>query len=92
MKFSIENVFFILSSSLATEKQGLGLKFSSETECVKPGMIISSANEDFVRGVIFSCVRARMIFFDLRAWVLLSRYPLNLVPFQKPKKTLNGES
>ena len=74
MKFSIENGFFIQGPSLAAEKQGLGLKFSIENENFKPRMKISSENEDFVRGgMIFSCVQARMIFFDPRAlWGHLS--------------------
>ena len=64
MKFSIENEIFILVPSLAAEKQGLGLKFSIENELFKPGMKISSENENFVRGgMVFSCVRARMSFF-----------------------------
>ena len=50
MKFSIENGFFILDPSLAAEKQGLGLKFSIETEIFKPRMKISIENENFVRG------------------------------------------
>ena len=77
MKFSIENVFFIPSPSLAAEKQGPGLKFSSENENFKPRMKISNENEIFVRGVmVFSCVRAGMIFFSIfgpsgwgRLWV-----------------------
>ena len=65
MKFSIENGFFIPGPSLAAEKQGLGLKFSIENENFKPRMKISSENENFVRGgMVFSCVRARMNFFD----------------------------
>ena len=68
MKFSIENGFFIPGPSLAAEKQGLGLKFSIENEIFKPRMKISSENENFVRGgMVFSCVRARMNFFDPRA-------------------------
>ena len=71
MKFSIENGFFTPGSSLAAEKQGLGLKSSIENEIFKPRMKFSSANENFVRGgMVLSCVRARMIFFDPRAlWV-----------------------
>ena len=40
--------------------------FSIENEIFKPRMKISSENENFVRGgmVFFSCVRARMNFFD----------------------------
>ena len=73
MKFSIENGFLILGPSLAAEKQGLGLKFSIENEIFKPRMKISSENENFARGgMIFSCIRARMNFFDPWAlWVLL---------------------
>ena len=68
MKFSIENGFFISGPSLAAEKQGVGLKFSIENEIFKPRMKISSENENFVRGgMVLSCVRARMIFFDPRA-------------------------
>ena len=68
MKFSIENENFIPGPSLAAEKQGLGLKFSIENENFKPRMKISSENENFVRGgMVFSCVRARMNFFDPRA-------------------------
>ena len=68
MKFSIENEIFIPGPSLAAEKQGLGLKFSIENEIFKPRMKISSENENFVRGgMVFSCVRARMNFFDPRA-------------------------
>ena len=63
MKFSIENEIFIPGPSLAAEKQGLGLKFSIENEIFKPRMKTSSENENFVRGgMVFSCVRARMIF------------------------------
>ena len=71
MKFSIENGFFIPGPSLAAEKQGLGLKFSIENEIFKPRMKMSSENEHCVRGgMVFSCVRARMNFFDPRAlWV-----------------------
>ena len=36
MTFSIENGFFIPSPSLAAEKQGPGLKFSSENEIFNP--------------------------------------------------------
>ena len=69
MKFSIENGFFIPGSSLAAEKQGLGLNFSIENEIFKPRMKISTENEHFVRGgLVFSCVRARMNFFD--PWAL----------------------
>ena len=68
MKFSIENEIFIPGPSLAAEKQGLGLKFSIGNEIFKPRMKISSENENFVRGgMVFSCVRARMNFFDPRA-------------------------
>ena len=71
MKFSIENEFFIPGPSLAAEKQGLGLKFSIENEIFKLRMKISSENENFKRGgmffFFFSCVRARMNFFDPRA-------------------------
>ena len=75
MKFSIENEIFIPGPSLAAEKQGLGLKISIENEIFKPRMKISSENENFVRGgMVFSCVRARMIFFDPRAlWAGYSR-------------------
>ena len=72
MKFSIENESFIPGLSLAAEKQGLGLKFSIENEIFKRRMKISSESENFVRGgmVFFSCVRARMNFFDPRGlWV-----------------------
>ena len=71
MKFSIENEIFIPGPTLAAEKQGPGLKFSIENENFKPRMKFSSENENFVRGgMVFSCVRARMNFFDLRAlWV-----------------------
>ena len=66
MRFSIENGFFIPGPSLAAEKQGSGLKFSIENENCKPRMKFSSENENFVRGgMVFSCVRARMNFFDL---------------------------
>ena len=80
MKFSIENGFFIPGPALAAEKQGLGLKFSIENEIFKLRMKISSENEIFVRGgMIFSCVRARMNFFDPRAlWVLSFRYRMLL--------------
>ena len=44
MSFSIKNGFFIPSPSLATEKQGPGLKFSSENENFKPRMNISIGN------------------------------------------------
>ena len=54
MRFSIENGFFILGPSLAAEKQSVGLKFSIENEIFKPRMNISSENENFVRGGIFS--------------------------------------
>ena len=68
MKFSIENEIFILGPSLAAEKQGLGLKFSIENEIFKPIMKISTENENFVRGgMVFSCVQARLNFFDPRA-------------------------
>ena len=68
MKFSIENGFFFPGPSLTAEKQGPGLKFSLENDNFKPRMKISSENENFVRGgMAFSCVRARMIFFNLRA-------------------------
>ena len=64
MKLSIENEIFIPGPSLAAEKQGLGLKFSIGNEIFKPRMKISSENENFVcGGMVFSCVRARMIFF-----------------------------
>ena len=53
MKVSIENGFFIPSPSLAAEKQGPGLKFSSENENFKPRMKISIENENFVRGGMF---------------------------------------
>ena len=58
MKFSIGNVFFIPGSSLAAEKQGLGLKFPIETESFKPRMKISSENENFVRGGIVFFMRS----------------------------------
>ena len=82
MKFSIENEIFIPGPSLATEKQGLELKFSIENEIFKPRMKISSENENFVRGgMVFSCVRARMNFFDPRAlWVVGARYDAELPP------------
>ena len=65
MKISIENEIFIPGPSLTAEKQGPGLKFSIENEIFKPRMKISSENENFVRGgMVFSCVRARMNFFD----------------------------
>ena len=65
MKFSIENGFFIPGPSLTAEKQGPGLKFSIENENFKLRMKISCENENFVRGgMVFSCVRARMNFFD----------------------------
>ena len=74
MKFSIESGFFIPGPSLTAEKQGLGMKILIENENFKPRMKISSENEKFKRGgmvfLFFSCVRARMNFFDLRAlWV-----------------------
>ena len=51
--------FFIPGPSLIAEKQGPGLKFSSENEIFKPRMKISIENENFVRGgMVFSCVRA----------------------------------
>ena len=53
MKVSIKNGFFIPSPSLAAEKQGPGLKFSSENDNFKPRMKISSENENFVRGGMF---------------------------------------
>ena len=57
-------VFSFWALSLAAEKQGLGLKFSIENENFKPRMKFSIENENFVRGgMVFSCVRARMIFF-----------------------------
>ena len=65
MKISSENEIFIPGPSLTAEKQGPGLKFSIENENFKPRMKISSENENFVRGgMVFSCVRARMNFFD----------------------------
>ena len=68
MKISIENEIFIPGPSLAAEKQGLGLKCSIGNENFKPRMKFSSENENFVRGgMVFSCVRARMIFFNPRA-------------------------
>ena len=68
MKFSIENGFFILGPFLAAEKQGLGLKFSIGNEIFRPRMKISIENENFVRGgMVFSCVRAGMNFFNPRA-------------------------
>ena len=68
MKFPIGNEIFSPGRSQAAEKQGLGLKFSIEKEIFKPRMKISSENENFVRGgMVFSCVRARMNFFDPRA-------------------------
>ena len=71
MKISIENEIFIPGPSLTAEKQGPGFKFSIENEIFKPRMKISSENENFVRGgMVFSCVRARMNFFDPGAlWV-----------------------
>ena len=63
MKVSIENEIFIPGPFL-----GLGLKFSIENEIFKLRVEISSENENFVRGgMVFSCVRARMNFFDPRA-------------------------
>ena len=53
MKFSIENDFFIPSPSLAAEKQGPGLKFSSGNENFKLRMKNSSENGSFVRGGMF---------------------------------------
>ena len=50
MKFSIENEIFMLGPFLAVDKQGLGLKFSTENEIFKPRLKISSENENFVRG------------------------------------------
>ena len=84
MTFSIENEIFIPDPSLAAEKQGLGLNFSIENENFKPRMNISSENENFVRGgMVFSCVRARMNFFDPRAlWALNQEWPRQT----KPKK------
>ena len=75
--------------SLAAEKQGLGLKFSIENEIFKPRMKTSSENENFVRGgKVFSCVRARMNFFDPRA--LWEKYSNQEWPRQtKPKKGQN---
>ena len=71
MKISIENELFIPGPSLTAEKQGPGLNFSIENENFKPRMKISSENENFVREgmffFFFSCVRARMNFFDLGA-------------------------
>ena len=68
MTISIENEIFIPGPSLTAEKQGPGLKFSIENEIFKPRMKISSENENFVLGgmffFFFSCVRARMNFFD----------------------------
>ena len=75
MNFSIENEMFIPGPSLAAEKQGLRLKFSIENEHFKARLKISSENDNFVRGrMVFSCVRARMIFFDPRAlWDVKAR-------------------
>ena len=77
MKISIENEIFIPGPSLTAEKQGPGLKFSIENEIFKPRMKISSENENFVRGgMVFSCVRARMNFFNPGAlWVYDSNPP-----------------
>ena len=73
MKFSIENGFFIPSPSLAAEKQGPGLKFQAR-------MKTSNENGSFVRGgMVYSCVRARMNFFDL--WAL---WPLGGLRFFLP--------
>ena len=58
MKFSITNGFFIPGPSLASEKQGPRLKFSSENEHFKARMKISSENEDFVRGGMVFCMRS----------------------------------
>ena len=87
MKFSIENGFFIPGPSLAAAKQASGLKFSIENENFKPRMKFSSENENFARGgMVFSCVRARMIFFDLRAlwesqnWGIQSRFGTRITP------------
>ena len=46
-------IFFIPGPSLAAEKHGPGLKFSRETENLKPRMNISSENGSFVRGGMF---------------------------------------
>ena len=80
MKFSIENGFSFRAPLWLQKKQGPGLKFSIENEDFKPRINISSENENVVRGgMVFSCVRARMNFFDLRAlWELLSRFPRDL--------------
>ena len=48
MKFAIENGFFNLRPSLAAEKQGLRLKFSTENEMFNPRMPISSKNGSFL--------------------------------------------
>ena len=50
MKVSIENGFFIPSPSLAAEKTGPGLNFSSENEICKTRMKISSENGSFGTG------------------------------------------
>ena len=55
---SIENGLFIPSPSLAAEKQGPRLKFSSENEHFKPRMNISSENGSFVRGRVVFLMRS----------------------------------
>ena len=97
MKFSIENEIFIPGPSLAAEKQGLGLKFSIENEIFKPRMKIPSENENFVRGgMVFSCVRARMNFFDPRALWVFSKGNLGSQskmpkPLRDSKKIVHGD-
>ena len=53
MKLSIENGFVIPSPSLTAEKQGPGLKISSENDNFKPRTKFSSENGSFVRGGMF---------------------------------------
>ena len=66
MKFSIENGFCIPSPSLTAEKQGPGLKFSSENENFKPRMKISSENEKFRAwgNDLFMCSPENVFFFS----------------------------
>ena len=60
--------FFNPSPSLAAEKQGPALNFSSENETFKARMKMSSENGSFVRGGMFFFVRARLFFLFL--WAL----------------------
>ena len=84
---------FIPGPSLTAEKQGPGLKFSIENEIFKPRMKISSENENFVRGgMVFSCVRVRMIFFDPGAlWERLLAAIFECVSKQCVQQTVSGE-